>query len=108
MSATDASAGTSTGGPAVGAIDMKLEVITVPVADVDRAKAFYEGLGWRVDADIARGDAFRVVQLTPPHSGCSISLAKGLSAAFGVDRWRPAPSSGWSSSCQTSWRHATS
>ena len=68
---------------------MKLEVITVPVADVDRAKAFYEGLGWRVDADIARGDAFRVVQLTPPHSGCSISLAKGLSATFGVDEMAP-------------------
>jgi catechol 2,3-dioxygenase-like lactoylglutathione lyase family enzyme len=70
-------------------MDMKLEVITVPVSDVDRAKAFYEGLGWRVDADIARGDVFRVVQLTPPHSECSISMGKGLSAAFGIDEMQP-------------------
>jgi len=70
-------------------MDMKLEVITVPVADVDRAKAFYEGLGWRLDADIAAGDAFRVVQLTPPQSGCSISLGKGIAGAFGVDEMAP-------------------
>jgi catechol 2,3-dioxygenase-like lactoylglutathione lyase family enzyme len=73
----------------VKAMDMKLEVITVPVADVDRAKAFYEGLGWRLDADIAAGDAFRVVQLTPPQSGCSISLGKGIAGAFGVDEMAP-------------------
>ncbi len=85
MSSTDVSAGSTTQAPPVGAIDMKLEVMTLPVADVDRAKAFYEGLGWRLDADIARGDAFRVVQFTPPHSECSISLGTGLGAAFGVD-----------------------
>lgn len=85
MSSTDVSAGSATEAPPVGAIDMKLEVMTLPVADVDRAKAFYEGLGWRLDADIARGDAFRVVQFTPPHSECSISLGTGLGAAFGVD-----------------------
>ena len=45
---------------------MTLEVVTLPVSDVDRAKSFYQSLGWRLDADIARGDAFRVVQLTPP------------------------------------------
>jgi catechol 2,3-dioxygenase-like lactoylglutathione lyase family enzyme len=61
----------------------------VPVADVDRAKAFYEGLGWRLDADIARGDAFRVVQMTPTHSECSISIGKGLSAAFGLKEMEP-------------------
>ncbi len=89
MSTTDASADYPTEVPPVGAIDMKLEVITVPVSDVDRAKAFYEGLGWRLDADIARGDAFRVVQFTPPHSGCSISMGKGLGAVFGVDEMAP-------------------
>jgi len=57
-------------------VDMKLEVVTVPVSDVDRAKRFYQGLGWRLDADIAVGDAFRVVQLTPPHSPCSVAFGK--------------------------------
>jgi catechol 2,3-dioxygenase-like lactoylglutathione lyase family enzyme len=47
---------------------MKLEVVVVPVSDVDRAKHFYEKLGWRLDADIAAGDSFRVVQFTPPGS----------------------------------------
>ena len=62
-------------------VDMKLEVVTLPVADVDRAKRFYEGIGWRLDADIVMGDDFRVVQLTPPHSLCSIHFGKGLTAA---------------------------
>ena len=57
---------------------MKLEVVTLPVSDVDRAKRFYQSLGWRLDADIVRGDAFRAVQLTPPHSPCSIAFGKGL------------------------------
>jgi catechol 2,3-dioxygenase-like lactoylglutathione lyase family enzyme len=64
-----------------GTIDLKLEVVTVPVSDVDRAKRFYQSLGWRMDADIAVGDAFRVVQLTPPHSPCSVSFGKGLTTA---------------------------
>jgi catechol 2,3-dioxygenase-like lactoylglutathione lyase family enzyme len=63
------------------AIDMMLEVVTLPVSDVDRAKNFYESLGWRTDADIVAGDAFRVVQLTPPHSSCSIAFGKGLTTA---------------------------
>ncbi|MBV8860173.1 MAG: VOC family protein [Acidobacteria bacterium] len=63
------------------AVDMKLEVVTLGVSDVDRAKAFYESLGWRLDADIARGDEFRVVQLTPPRSECSIWIGKGLTQA---------------------------
>jgi catechol 2,3-dioxygenase-like lactoylglutathione lyase family enzyme len=58
--------------------DMKLEAVTLPVADVDRAKGFYQGLGWRLDADIAVGDAFRVVQFTPPHSDCSVAFGKGV------------------------------
>jgi catechol 2,3-dioxygenase-like lactoylglutathione lyase family enzyme len=77
MTSTDASS-TSSQTPEAGAVDMNLEVVTLPVSDVDRAKAFYQGLGWRLDADIARGDAFRVVQLTPTHSGCSIAFGKGV------------------------------
>ena len=78
MTSTDASSSTATQMPEAGTIDMKLEVVTLPVSDVDRAKRFYQSLGWRLDADIAVGDAFRVVQLTPTHSGCSISFGKGV------------------------------
>jgi catechol 2,3-dioxygenase-like lactoylglutathione lyase family enzyme len=59
-------------------VDMRLEVVTVPVSDVDRAKDFYVSLGWRLDADIAAGDNFRVVQVTPPESACSVSFGKGV------------------------------
>jgi catechol 2,3-dioxygenase-like lactoylglutathione lyase family enzyme len=65
----------------VGKLDMRLEVISIPVADVDRAKQFYERLGWRIDADIARGDDFRLVQVTPPGSGCSVAFGKGVTTA---------------------------
>ena len=61
-----------------GTIDYKLEVVTLPVSDVDRAKRFYQSLGWRLDADIAVGDAFRVVQLTPTQSACSVAFGKGV------------------------------
>jgi len=64
--------------PGAGTVDMTLEVVTLPVTDVDRAKGFYQSLGWRLDADIVRGDAFRVVQFTPPHSACSIAFGLGL------------------------------
>ncbi|MEU1274170.1 VOC family protein [Streptomyces sp. NPDC005799] len=53
-------------------MDMKLEVVVVPVSDVDRAKGFYTGLGWRLDADVATGEDFRVVQVTPPGSPASV------------------------------------
>jgi catechol 2,3-dioxygenase-like lactoylglutathione lyase family enzyme len=62
-------------------VDMKLEVVVLGVSDVDRAKAFYENLGWRLDADFATGDDFRVVQLTPHNSGASIIFGKGVTAA---------------------------
>ena len=62
-------------------MDMKLEVVVVPVADVDRAKGFYEGLGWREDADFVGGPDFRVVQLTPPGSDCSVIFGTGLTTA---------------------------
>jgi catechol 2,3-dioxygenase-like lactoylglutathione lyase family enzyme len=59
----------------------KLEVIVIPVSDVDRAKEFYEGLRWRLDADFASGDSFRVIQFTPPGSDCSVIFGKNVTAA---------------------------
>jgi len=81
MSSTNVRTDTPTAMPEVGSIDMKLEVVTLPVSDIDRTKRFYQSLGWRMDADIVAGDAFRVVQLTPPHSPSSISFGKGLTTA---------------------------
>jgi catechol 2,3-dioxygenase-like lactoylglutathione lyase family enzyme len=60
---------------------MKLEVVVIPVSDVDRAKDFYESLGWRLDADVAAGDEFRLVQVTPPGSGCSVQFGTNLTSA---------------------------
>ena len=82
MASTDASSQAQ--GSEAGAVDMKLEVVTLPVADTDRAKSFYQSLGWRLDADIVRGGAFRVVQFTPPHSACSIAFGLGLTTASPV------------------------
>ena len=62
-------------------MDYKLEVVVLPVADVDLAKAFYKSLGWREDADLARTDDFRVVQLTPPGSACSVIFGTGVTSA---------------------------
>jgi catechol 2,3-dioxygenase-like lactoylglutathione lyase family enzyme len=62
-------------------VDLKLEVVVLPVSDVDRAKAFYVGLGWRLDADFPGEGGFRVIQLTPPGSACSIIFGSGLSTA---------------------------
>jgi catechol 2,3-dioxygenase-like lactoylglutathione lyase family enzyme len=62
-------------------MDLRLEVVVLPVYDVDRAKAFYQGLGWREDADLATGPDFRVVQLTPPGSACSVIFGTGLTSA---------------------------
>jgi catechol 2,3-dioxygenase-like lactoylglutathione lyase family enzyme len=59
-------------------MDMKLEIVVIPVSDVDRAKRFYETLGWRLDADFATGPQFRVVQFTPPGSAASIIFGKGV------------------------------
>ncbi len=61
-------------------VDMKLEVVVLPVADVDRAKDFYTSLGWRLDADFATGPDFRVVQVTPPGSEASVIFGKGITA----------------------------
>ncbi len=62
-------------------MDMKLEVVMLPVADVDGAKNFYKALGWREDADFAAGEDFRVVQLTPPGSACSVIFGTGITSA---------------------------
>ena len=63
------------------AIDMKLEIVVLPVSDVDRAKRFYGGLGWRLDADFASGEDYRVIQFTPPGSGCSVIFGKNVTGA---------------------------
>ena len=78
MSSTDVGTTAADEVRRTGPYDMKLEVVTLPVSDIDRAKRFYESLGWRCDADIVAGDAFRVVQFTPPHSACSVAFGKGL------------------------------
>lgn len=77
MSGTDV--GAETTGQTEGGlgVDMSLEVLTLPVADVDRAKAFYQSLGWRLDIDLVISEEVRNVQFTPPHSGCSIQFGKG-------------------------------
>src|SRR5271154_1935869 len=64
----------------VAKVDMKLEIVVIPVSDVDRAKEFYGRLGWRLDADYAT-DNFRVIQFTPPGSGCSVIFGKNVTAA---------------------------
>ncbi len=61
--------------------DMKFEIVVIPVSDVDRAKEFYGRLGWRLDAEFASGDDFRVIQFTPPGSGCSVIFGKNVTAA---------------------------
>ena len=65
----------------VAPVDMKFEVVVIPVSDVDRAKEFYGKLGWRLDADFASGQDFRVIQFTPPGSSCSIIFGKNVTPA---------------------------
>ena len=65
----------------VQAGEFRLEVVVIPVSDVDRAKSFYESLGWRLDADLTKDEQYRVVQVTPPGSPCSIIFGTGLTAA---------------------------
>src|SRR3954452_10482269 len=79
MSATEVSG--VTGEANAPRIDMKLENQIIPVSDVDRAKGFYERLGWRLDDDVAPLDGLRIVQFTPPRSGTSVTFGKGLTTA---------------------------
>lgn len=64
-----------------GMVETRLEVVFLPISDVERSKRFYEGLGWRLDADFATGDDWRVLQLTPPGSQCSVIFGKGVTSA---------------------------
>jgi catechol 2,3-dioxygenase-like lactoylglutathione lyase family enzyme len=71
----------ATSDASVAGIDMKFEIVVIPVSDVDRAKEFYAKLGWRLDADFAHGDDWRGIQFTPPGSGCSVIFGKNVTAA---------------------------
>jgi len=81
MSSTQTVAETAANTPTAAAVDTKLEVVVIPVADVDRAKGFYGRLGWRLDADFAFPSGFRVVQFTPPGSPCSIQFGSKITSA---------------------------
>ena len=81
MSSFTTSTEGATGSPPVKAGEVRLEVVVLSVSDVDRAKRFYENLGWRLDADLTVDESYRVVQLTPPGSACSIIFGKGVTSA---------------------------
>ena len=81
MSTTPMSSDATNGAPSAPPVPLKFEVTVLPMADVDRAKAFYEGLGWRLDADFPIDEHFRIVQLTPPQSPASIQFGTGLITA---------------------------
>ena len=79
MSATEMH--NASGDAATGNVDMHIEIAVIPVSDVDRAKTFYQRLGWRLDDDVAPLDGLRIVQFTPPGSGASITFGLGLTKA---------------------------
>jgi catechol 2,3-dioxygenase-like lactoylglutathione lyase family enzyme len=81
MSSTQTSKEDSTRSPSPGSVDLKLEVVVIPVSDADRAKRFYGSLRWRLDADFAFDNGFRVVQFTPPGSACSIQFGTKITSA---------------------------
>ena len=81
MSSNEVRSNEATGSTSVVDLDMKLEVVVIPVSDVDHAKKFYSRLGWRLDADRSAGDNFRLVQFTPPGSGSSIQFGVNLTSA---------------------------
>ena len=81
MSTNEVRSNDATHDASVARADMKLEVVVIPVSDVDRAKEFYQRLGWRLDADFAAGDDWRGIQFTPPGSGCSVIFGKNVTAA---------------------------
>ena len=81
MSTAQTSNEHATDTPTAAKVDLKLEVVVLPVSDVDRAKRFYGSLGWRLDADFAFDNGFRVVQLTPPGSGCSVQFGTNITSA---------------------------
>ncbi len=81
MSSTELSSHDADGVASVKNLDMKLEVVVIPVSDVDRAKEFYASLGWRPDADVAAGEDFHLIQFTPPGSGCSVQFGTNITSA---------------------------
>jgi len=81
MSTSDVSSTTSAPTPGVQRGERRLEVVVLPVSDVDRAKGFYQRLGWRLDADFTAADGLRIVQVTPPGSQVSVSFGKKVSSA---------------------------
>jgi catechol 2,3-dioxygenase-like lactoylglutathione lyase family enzyme len=81
MSTKAVRANDATSNAGVATVDMKFEIVVIPVSDVDRAKEFYGKLGWRLDADYDSGKEFRVIQFTPPGSGCSIIFGKNVTPA---------------------------
>ena len=81
MSVTETGSNDASGIADTGNADMKLEVVVIPVSDVNRAKEFYGSLGWRLDADVAAGDDFRLIQFTSPGSGCSVQFGTNLTSA---------------------------
>ena len=81
MSSTQMSTEHATQIPTAAAVDLKVEVVVIPVSDVDRAKRFYESLGWRLDADFSNGKDWHLVQMTPPGSPCSVMFGKGFTTA---------------------------
>src|SRR5262245_3520226 len=81
MSTRDTTSTDTRGTASVVTADLKLEAVVIPVADVDRAKEFYSGLGWRLDADFGFDNGFRVVQFTPPGSGASVQFGTNITSA---------------------------
>ena len=81
MATTEIDRNIATKPSASRSLDLKLEVVVIPVSDVDRAKAFYTRLGWRLDADFTSGDEWRVIQFTPPGSACSVIIGRNVTAA---------------------------
>ena len=81
MNSTEKSEIQSNGATSMARVDLKLEAVVIPVSDVDRAKKFYESLGWRLDAEFPFDNGFRVVQFTPPGSGCSVQFGTKITSA---------------------------
>jgi catechol 2,3-dioxygenase-like lactoylglutathione lyase family enzyme len=81
MNTTEVRSDNATGKAVAAKVDMKFEIVVIPVSDVERAKEFYGRLGWRLDADFANGKDFRVIQFTPSGSGCSVIFGKNVTAA---------------------------
>ncbi len=81
MNSVPGESGAAGGSPSNEPADLKLEVVVIPVADADRSKAFYSGLGWRLDADFSFDNGFRVVQFTPPGSRCSVQFGTHITSA---------------------------